>query len=264
MVDGDQYVERITSVMKQFKMVREALNTLEDPAKLAAVADEEVSSTRKVLSEMFRKSLALKGRPTESAAVTAEQTSSSHTFVDQYFETIRNEAMSSFLRQVEDARNRVNQNELILLVALFEMQMKDIHREVLRLDPSLLNADRQVPLGRIIAEGSEAVIRLEIEREVQSMDRKSLAERATHFQQRLRIDWPDNPDVSAVRRVVEARNRVLHEDPGMTVSDDQLQEVLLVALFLPFHCCRQCVERYPAGFRQWEGWLKQETSSADS
>ncbi len=38
----------------------------------------------------------------------------------------------------------------------------------------------------------------------------------------------------------------------MTMTDDQLQEARSVSRRLTFHYCRQCVERYPTKFEQWD------------
>ena len=84
--------------------------------------------------------------------------------------------------------------------------------------------ERQVPLGRIIAEGADAVIEFEIEREVQALDHKTVEERAKYFQERLQLNWKQCTDFQSVQRVLEIRNQLLHENPGMTVTDSQLEK----------------------------------------
>jgi hypothetical protein len=245
-------------------MVREALgNFRDDPAKQAAIAEERVSSFLKGIHRMLRESGLFQDPPQPTVAPHEQIFSLDNELksaepppehVKRTLDEVAHDAKLDFVRQTEEARNRVNQNELILLVALFEVQMKDIHREILLQEPSLLNTDRQISLGRMIAEGSEAVIQLEIDREVQLLDRKRPDERARYFHQRLRLNWLNQ--MPQVQRVLDTRNRLLHENSGMTVGDDELKEARSVALGIPFECTRQCVERYPTVFTQWEGWLK--------
>jgi len=285
MVDGDKYLERATSVVSQFEMVRKAVRALTESAQLTAVADKEVAHFlkffRKVWKEADRlreerqhvvrntsKSPASAGgietndRPmldvvTADEGVVPEggEANAIRSHAERTLENMRSEAKARHIKKVEDVLNRVNQNELILLVALFEMQMKDIHREILQQNRSLLNLDRQVPLGKIVAEGTEAVVQLEIEREVQSHDRKNCSERAAYFRQRLDLEWPDEVGPAVVGEVLELRNRLLHEDPDMSISADQLEEVKRVTLLLPINLCYACATKYPDGFHIWDGWI---------
>lgn len=274
MVNGDQYVERVCSVMRQFEMVRNALAEFRDNAtKQDHIAQEAISSFLKGFRKIYEKAFKNQQRsepkpePHRSAGVSPENEvygfHSEHEHVREHFRLIGDEAKGKFVQSVETALNGVNQNELILMVALFEMQMKEIHREILRQEPVLLNTERQIPLGKIIAEGVDGILQLEIEREVQSLDRKTVDERATYFQQRLGLDWRSAVELQAVRRMIEARNKLLHEQPNMTVTNDQLQEVRTVILGLPFHCCEQCIKKHPDAFEQWDGWLTTDWHAED-
>jgi hypothetical protein len=279
MVDGDQYVERVISVMKQCEMARNALGEFrDDPIKQEQIAQDAVSSFLRSFRKMVAKAMLLSDNEQSDGASAIKHDTpsdiksenivygihSEHEHVRTQLRSVGDDAKAEFVSKVQVALNRINQNELIMLVALFETQMKAIHREVLRQEPSLLSADRSVPLGKLISEGFERTIESEIDREVQSLDRKAVDGRAAYFQVRLRLHFDDSGEMRGWwQKMIDARNGLLHEDPDMTITEDQLKAVRDVVLFLPFRHCQQCVTRYPQGFRQWDGWLTTDWSSYD-
>ena len=61
-------------------------------------------------------------------------------------------------KRLDEVRNRIRQNKLVLVVTAFESFMKDIHREVFRQNPTLLKPDRQIPLGKVVSTSKEEIV----------------------------------------------------------------------------------------------------------
>lgn len=142
---------------------------------------------------------------------------------------------------------RHDQNELILTIALFETFMKDLHRNILRQTPTLLREERQIPLQRLLAQGADAVIAEEIEREITTLDRKRVRERAQYFSERLGVPWGPPELVEYAERAVTIRNRILHEEPDDPVPSDVLRSTTIVAISVPGIVCHT-TSRYPSAF----------------
>ena len=123
------------------------------------------------------------------------------------------EVRATVPQRVSAVRSRLLQHEYVLHVAIFESFMKALHREVLRAAPTLLRADRKIDLGRLVSQGHEALIRAEIEREVQSLDRETPEKKSNYFRDRLKINWFDGEIVGSLDRVIRLRNTILHENP---------------------------------------------------
>jgi hypothetical protein len=150
-----------------------------------------------------------------------------------------------FPRDKKDIENRLAQNEIILVAAVFEDMMKSIHREILRQNPKLLDADRQINLGKLAAMGESAVIAEEIERAVQSLDRKNVQDRAKAFE-KLGMPWDVKPE--DVEEILNLRNQILHEDTNILVNGWNLASMLSMAVRLPLTLCRKAARIYPNGF----------------
>ena len=158
---------------------------------------------------------------------------------------------SSLPTRIEAMANRLLQNQLILLVAVFESFMKDIHREILLQNPGHLRGDRKIPLGKLVKFSREEIIEEEIQREVQSLDRKNVRERAEYFAKLLDMHWLSewaNP----WERALDLRNKVLHEDPDAQVTDADLHSAYLFCTNLPLACVLKGSVLYPDGF-EWSG-----------
>jgi hypothetical protein len=147
---------------------------------------------------------------------------------------------------LEKSLLRLDQNYLILTVALFETLMKDIHRAILRQTPTLLRGDRLIHLGAIVAKGTEAIIEEEIEREVLAIDRKSVQERVRYFDERLRVSWGPSEVVDHLVRIVGLRNRILHEEPDEPVPADVLSNLAGWVLVVSGFACQDVDKHYPS------------------
>ena len=192
------YFDRVIAVAEQFWLARFSLaNFRDDPDAIARYLDEQRALLSFSISALANFSLAEKS-------------------IELLIEHRRPKS-----RHLADAENRLNQNELTLLVALFESEMKNIHREILRVDPKRLREDRQVPLGKLVALGYDVVLAIEIEREIEHLDRESVGNRATYWKDRLEIPWQQEL-VPLVKMVSDLRNTILHDNPDLRITEDEI------------------------------------------
>jgi hypothetical protein len=151
--------------------------------------------------------------------------------------------------QMKSVGRRLRQNELLLRVAVFETFMRDVHRAVLREAPTLLRADRDVKLGRLLSQGVDAIVTDEIDREVAAVERKGVAETSQYFRERLKIDWSfDGTVLPLLEAVTDARNTILHEDPDADISDRFLGRSLTILIAIPWLTLLQAALLYPKSF----------------
>lgn len=242
MINWEQHSDRISSVHLQFRLARKALASFGDtPEAIEKYIEGELESLRQMVSEVQEKHPELlKGN--SNWVFTAEAT--------EGFPEVIKGTIPEGLSALE---NRINQNELIMYLTLFEIFMKDFHREVLRQKPELLRADRQIPLGKLTALGEQQVIEEEIEREIQSLDRKSVEDRARYFRERLGIGWQDGTILPLLKGVLDLRNKILHQDPDARVEEDDIALARLVCHSIPWACVAQAAVLYPGGFKMIEG-----------
>lgn len=123
--------------------------------------------------------------------------------------------------------------------------MKAIHREALQQKPSLLNSDREIKLGKLVALGEEKVIQAEIESAVQVLDRQSVQNRAKAFA-KLGLSWGTRSE--PVEHMTKLRNQILHEDIDVQVNGWELTSAMVTAITLPLKLYLRAEELYPLGF----------------
>lgn len=240
MISWEEYFDRIVSVHLQFDLTRKALASFQDtPVSVQKYLEGELEEFRRLI---------LEGREDQPDqlkqhwAFTPEGT-------EKYFEGLK----KSIPERLSEVENRINQNEFIMRLTLFEGFMKDFHREVLRQKPELIRADRQIPLGRLIAVGKDQLIEEEIEREIQSLDRKNVEDRARHFREQLGIDWFDGTIVPMLKHVLDLRNTILHDNPDEKVEKVDIGVAHLVCFAIPWVSVAQAAVLYPHGFKMIEG-----------
>ena len=170
-------------------------------------------------------------------------------------------------RELHQFLLRLDQNELVLKVALFETFMKNVHRVVLRRNPRLWKGDKTpILLGDLVDRGFDAIVAEEIESKLVAIDRKSVRARAEYFHDRLQAPWGPPELVDTAHWSTKLRNRILHEDPDANVSPEDLNDTVIMALFIPGFVCQSLVDRYPDAFnpqdrinlsgRPWENAYK--------
>lgn len=238
----EQYFRRLESIQVQFDFARKAIKGFiqntdpsiplpKEPNPISTLADLHMDDDQKWIAQVLESVEAVKG---------------------------------GFPEKHKDLENTLAQNEVILIVAVFEDQMRAIHREVLIQNPSLLNPDREIKLGKLVALKQERVIADEIERAVQALDRMSAKDKAKAFE-KLGLPWRHR--VEAVERVTLLRNRILHEDTEIVVSGWELGSARSTAIALPLQLYFVAELLYPNGFNsgvtaeERGKWAKQVTES---
>lgn len=220
----EDYLRRIESIQTQYSYARKAIVGFiasQDPTKVPK---------GKTLEQMVPLSILAAG----SNADFIKQMS-------EYVESLK----GGFPDDQKDLENRLAQNEIILLVAVFEDQLKSIHREVLRHNPKLLNPERDIKLGRLAALGESAIVEEEIERAVALLDREKVKDRAKAFE-KLGLTW--KVDVKRVERISQLRNDILHQDMDRQVSGWDLSETHGIVTTLPMFLCLDGNRLYPNAF----------------
>lgn len=235
MISGKEYSARIASIYMQFELSKKAITIFAESQNL-------IDAYLKLENDAFRSMMA--------------ELSKKHTLlqhIDANAFECRLKAIEDAMRQqlphtLQEAINRINQNEYILLVAVFESFMKDIHRGVLKHKPILLRADRSIPIGRLLSSGAERVVQEEIEREVGSLDRKKCEEKAEYFESHLGLPWPKEPLLNIICSGIVKRNTLLHENQDIQVTDTDVLFMRLACQVIPWYCVKKGIELYPEAF----------------
>jgi hypothetical protein len=235
MITWEAYFDRIIGVQVQLNMARKALDGFaQSQEAVDRYATEELGGLRELIHEGAEKA----GKDPQSTWVYDEEA------VAKYLDSAKEGAVRSLV----NVKARLRQYEYILQVAILESFLKDIHRAALTADVSLLKPDRQVPLGKLVSKGSDEIIREEIDREVQILDRKSTEEKADYFLRRLGIGWFGGTIVPILDKVVRLRNEILHENPERMPGDTEMMLLGLVTISLPLATVAQAAVLYPTAF----------------
>lgn len=139
------------------------------------------------------------------------------------FQNFRPEEVKLLHTQLDGVIENIHAAYLINFAAILEDHIKQCARVLLLDNPLLLDAQRQVPLGKLISIGSNKIITQEVERVVQSLDRKSVSERVEFFNKSFGIDFFGQPGNKLLVLLVERRNQLLHEEPGSGVSKSEAE-----------------------------------------
>lgn len=236
MIDGQDYLSRFTTITMQTDLALRPVNGfLDSNEAVDAYLNEELESIRQFTIDAAK---SVDFDPKEHWAFSDEGS-------EKYIKGIK----ETLPKKLDEVINHIRQNKILLLVAVFESFMKDIHHEILRANPTILKADRKIPLGKIIAKPIEELLEEEIEREVQILDRKSIEKKYEYFDKRLNIDWFEGTIIPLMKPVFELRNKISHEDPDIIVTDNILNMTHLVTYSLPTMCMMQAAVLYPESFK---------------
>lgn len=239
MIVEEDYIIRQTSIQSQFDFARRAITGYLRHENTGAPSPQFMT-----LSTMMKQA-------EEAEKIYGESEAWKNTlqkFLDQL--------KGGFPEKHKDIENRLAQNEVILLVAVFEDLLKSIHREVLKQNPKLLDGTRQIPLGKITSVNMQELLAEEINREVSSMDRKNVSERAKYFDERLKLPWPSKKTVDAIDTILKLRNLILHEDMDRVITGADLMQTRFFTAMVPIHLIRLGAQKYPAGFKAVVGLSK--------
>jgi hypothetical protein len=230
MITFEAYFDRLVALHVQFNTARKAMDGfVKNSGTLEQYAAEDFAEMRGILTEAAKK----QNISPESTWLYDNEA------INKYLEGTK----SHTIKMLTDAQQRLRQYEFILHVTILEDLMKEVHRELLTANPSLLREDRQIPLGRLVAKGGADVIREEIEREVQALDRESTKKKAEYFFERLGINWL--PGVDVLHIAIRLRNEMLHENPDRTVNELEYAIMQAASMFVPFLVIAQAALLYP-------------------
>lgn len=236
MLSWENYWKRYIDIFIQSDLARKAMSAFRDTSEaVRKYATDEFEVLRKDIHDHLEK----RGLNPHETWI----------YDNAKIEKYLNDTMTAVPTRLQSIENRINQNQLIIIVALFEAFMKDIHREVLRQNPGLLNSDRKVSIGRILGEGLNSVVEEEIAREVHGLDRKTIEERCEYFKNRLSIDWSFNDTMPPLLKyALESRNAILHENPDLEISESDVTVAMIVCMAIPMVAMVQAHLHYPDGF----------------
>jgi hypothetical protein len=115
---------------------------------------------------------------------------------------------------IELSEDRLNQSELLLLVAHFESFMKEIHRTFLTAAPAKVfgKRDTKFMLREAFQDGSFSKFLNElIIKEVKSLDSQRIERRAEYFVEHFGISFGSQKEIDDLTEIMATRNKISHE-----------------------------------------------------
>jgi len=157
---------------------------------------------------------------------------------------------------IELSEDRLNQSELLLLVAHFESFMKEVHRTFLRAAPAIVfsKSDTKVELSELFdtQAGSlfDKFLNELIIKEVKRLDAQKIEQRAQYFADHFGVSFADPSEIEKLKDIMRTRNSISHEiysAPPSTieeikeqplVSDEMLGQAQSILRNVPANCIR--------------------------
>ena len=149
--------------------------------------------------------------------------------------------------KVEFAEDRLNQSEMLLLVAHFESFMKEVHRTFLTVGT---------------ADGCKANTDEQIGKKVRRLEHQNIRDRASYFQQNYDISFGSQDDIDALEEISDVRNKISHEfyrkppshlegvEEQPLVSGMLLKKARSLFRLVPEACFEKGIKQYPTHFRR--------------
>ena len=248
MIEGGEYLSRVSAASGLFDFAAKAIEEFGNNEKLSRKYVEEI------LNRYWTKKYGEDTTTHERLGITKGEPLPA-TLMDKLVPVVKDLVP----KRIEDVENLLRQSQLITLSAHFETFMRDIHRAVLQARPDFLKTDRNISLGEVISKEKAKILDEEIEREVHSLDRKNVQQRADYFRDTLKLSWEpresipewcsqDVGAVSQIERLLNFRNKVLHEDPQVKISLQDSLIAFCVFILVPLTCCMRANKLYPEHF----------------
>lgn len=169
----------------------------------------------------------------------------------------------------ELSEDRLNQSELLLLVAHFESFLKEIHRTFLLADPVRVfgKSEKEVKLNEIFPSDAhpappfDKFLNETVIREIKKLDSQRIEQKADYFQKHFGVVFGTDDDMKDLKSLLEMRNQISHEiykrpaESLEQISDQHIvsEQMLGKARWLFYEVPRRCIEvgarDYPAHFR---------------
>jgi hypothetical protein len=162
----------------------------------------------------------------------------------QFYETMReftkkqhrkNSKPADARFKIEFSEDRLNQSELLILVAHFESFMKEVHRRFLNAAPEKVFSKKQSEVTlRDVFQGSigghpSKFLREQVIKEVKFLDSQRVEYRAKYFSEHFGVSFGSQRDIDDLKEIMEARNKISHEiyfSPPRTVEQITLQPLV--------------------------------------
>lgn len=162
--------------------------------------------------------------------------------------------------KIEFSEDRLNQSELLLLVAHFESFMKEVHRTFLIAAPAKVfsKRDTKVMLREVFEDGFRNEL---IHKEVKFLDSQRVERRAEYFLEHFGVSFGSQKDVDDLREIMETRNKISHEIYFSTphrleqikspplASDVMLKRARILFRDIPQNCVKAGAKVYQSYFR---------------
>jgi len=147
--------------------------------------------------------------------------------------------------QADQLKNSIRQNSLILALSTFEIFLNDFIRHILKNRPSLLSPNRKIEIGRLLTVGADKVISEEVERQVYTIGRKSVFDRANYFETHLKLCWSkDSSLIETINRINDLRNDIVHKDTELQIKEEDLKEAIRACKAIVFQLTLECMKQY--------------------
>lgn len=261
-LSSSEYLDALEGVETQFALVRYAMKHLPSN-KLKSFFKKHISNKLEELENDLNKHNDSQSDPEKK--------------IPEECRTIIRNFMGKDLRsrnKIRDARfkmemseDRINQSELLLLVAHFESFMQLVHKTFLHAAPSRVFSQKQtsVRLCDIFNRentgfNSTAFLTEIIKKEVNYLDREKFVVKAEYFERFFGITFGTEQEVAELREIMNLRNDISHDSfkmppksldqivPQHLVSDDTLKRARKVFRQIPIKCVDNGKKNYPHFF----------------
>ena len=257
-----EYLDALEGVETQFALVRYAMKHL-PKNKLKSFFKNLISNKLEELESELDKFNNLQSEPEKK--IPEESRKIIRDFVGKDVRTKNKIRDARF--KMEMSEDRINQSELLLLVAHFESFMQLVHKTFLDAAPSRVFSQKQtsVRLCDIFnrentAFNSTAFLTEIIKKEVNYLDREKFVVKAEYFERFFGITFGTEQEVAELRAIMNLRNDISHDSFKMPpksldqivaqhlVSDETLKRARKVFRQVPIKCVDHGKKNYPHFF----------------
>lgn len=119
--------------------------------------------------------------------------------------------------KIELSEDRLNQSELLLLVAHFESFMKEVHRRFLSAAPAKVFSKRDTKFmlreffeDSTVGFSGKFLTEL-VAKEVKFLDSQRVERRADYFSEHFGVSFGSKKEISDLKDIMEARNKISHD-----------------------------------------------------
>jgi hypothetical protein len=255
------YRATFEGVRTQFALIRFALNALSNNA-IKGFFKARLHHQLDVISRLFQnpKATVLRDDPEwmQTEEMLREHIKKKHRKASKPADTRFN---------IEFSEDRLNQSELLLLVAHFESFMKEIHRRFLTAAPGKVFSKRDTKFmlrelfeDSTVCYSSKFLTEL-LAKEVKFLDSQRVDRRAEYFSEHFGVSFGSQKVINELNDIMDSRNKISHEiyfSPPRNleqirvqplVSDQMLKRARQLFMDIPQRCIEAGAKVYQSYFR---------------